>query len=56
MNKKNSKLFSPIKIKNFVFDNRFVLSPITLNASSYDGFASKEGLLIMLLKEIIVHA
>ncbi|TLF25402.1 MAG: NADH-dependent flavin oxidoreductase [Spiroplasma sp. WSS] len=42
MNKKYSKLFSPIKIKNFVFDNRFVLSPITLNVSSYDGFASKE--------------
>lgn len=42
MNKKYFKLFSQIKIKNFVFDNRFVLSPITLNVSSSDGFASKE--------------
>lgn len=42
MNKKYFKLFSEIKIKNFVFDNRFVLSPITLNVSSSDGFASKE--------------
>ncbi|WP_025755354.1 oxidoreductase [Mycoplasmopsis cricetuli] len=36
------KLFSPLKIKNNLLKNRFVLSPITLNASSKNGFASKK--------------
>lgn len=37
-----NKLFSPIKIKNFEFSNRFVLSPVTLNSATSDGHPTQE--------------
>lgn len=42
--KEYKKLFSAIKINHCVLKNRFVLSPMTLNASSKNGFISDKDL------------
>lgn len=42
--KEYKKLFSPIKINNSVLKNRFVLSPMTLNASTKNGFITYKDL------------
>lgn len=42
MDPKYKPLFTPIKLKNWTLPNRFVLSPITLNAASFDGHPTQE--------------
>ncbi|VEU59517.1 oxidoreductase [Mesomycoplasma neurolyticum] len=41
-NKEYKKLFTKLKLKNFLLKNRFVLSPITLNVSTKNGIATKK--------------
>ena len=41
-----SKLLTPVKLANGIeLDNRFVLSPMTTNSSTKDGFITEEDLL-----------